>query len=148
MRTKRIALFLPKPFQWVLFGAFATSWFTGLAFFILRDFFVIEGDFGPENHAWQYPALTVHGLAAFLMMILFGAMVAAHLPMGWRTKRSRFWGITLMSAVSLQIITAYLLYYIAGDASREIVGLIHLIIGILLPIVLYTHIKAGIKGRP
>lgn len=129
----------------VLFITLAVSWFTGLGFFLLDTFFQIEGEFGIEKSPWQNPALTIHGASAFLMMVWFGGLVATHVPMGWRTKRLRFWGITLISAIALQIFTAYLLYYLANEFARETIKWAHLVVGLTLPAILTGHILAGIK---
>lgn len=141
----RISLKLPFILRLLLYLSLAVSWFTGLGFFLLDTFFQIEGEFGPQKHPWQNPALTLHGGAAFIMMIWFGAMLSAHVPMGWRTKRIRFWGITLVSCVALQIFTAYLLYYVGHELTRETVKWIHLAVGLSLPLILTSHIRAGRK---
>lgn len=147
MKLGRMTLTIPKLYQRVLFWTLATSWVTGIAFFILREFITVEGDFGPERHPWQYPTLMIHGFAAFLMIIGFGGLLFAHIPHSWRSKRERLWGLTLACAVGFQVITAYLLYYMDGEFSRELVGYIHLGIGALLPMLLVTHIISGIKNR-
>ena len=148
MKLKRINMRVPKPLQYALFCTLGTSWVTGLTYFILRDFFQIEGAFGPEKHPFQMPALTIHGAAAFLMMMWFGAFLAAHLPYTWKSKRSRYFGIGLISLIGTLVISGYLLYYIPGEDARVIVGYTHLVVGACLPIILATHIITGIKGRP
>ena len=147
MKLKRITLKVPKTFQYLLFATLATSWCSGITFFILNRFITVEGDFGPQKHPWQFPAISTHGLAAFMMMILFGAMLASHVPMAWQTKRLRFWSITFVIAVSLQIITGYTLYYLASEDSREITGYFHLTVGFCLPIILAIHIISAAKNR-
>ncbi|PHR60661.1 MAG: hypothetical protein COA43_05820 [Robiginitomaculum sp.] len=143
--VKRISLKIPLNYRMVFFVTLAVSWFTGLGFFLLDTFFQIEGEYGMQKHALQSPALTLHGAAAFLMMIWFGGLVAAHVPMGWRTQRLRFWGISLLSLIGLQIVTAYGLYYLSHEISREVIQWVHLIVGGILPFVLVGHIVAGIK---
>ncbi len=145
MAIKRIGLKIPKIFRSILFITLGTSWVTGIIFFILRDFVTIEGEFGPQKHPMQFPILTIHGAAAFLMMIWFGSMVSAHIPMGWRIKKLRFWGICMTSAVVTQIVTAYLLYYMTSEELRIIVGYIHLTVGFLLPFMLLVHIVKKVK---
>lgn len=147
MKLKRITARVPKLYQSILFTVLATSWVSGVTFFILNTFITVEGDFGPQKHPWQFPAISIHGFAAFSMMILFGAMLASHVPLTWKIKKLRLWGLTFVSAVSLQIITGYTLYYIAGENSRIFIGYIHLVIGISLPLLLTLHILSAVKRR-
>ena len=133
-----------------MFLTLALSWFSGLGFFILDTFFLTEGEFGMEKHPLQNPALTAHGAAAFLMMIWFGAAIGGHVPFSWRTRRLRILGVLLICHVSLQIITAYLLFYLGDLATREAVIWVHLCAGLMLPLTLFLHVRAAIKnsGRP
>ena len=147
MTLKRISLRIPKPFQLLLFSALATSWVSGITFFILNRFITIDGDFGPQKHPWQFPMISIHGFAAFSMMILFGAMVASHVPLAWRTNKQRLWGLSFIIATSIQIITGYTLYYLATEMSRDVTAYIHLSIGFLLPAILAIHVLEASKSR-
>ena len=33
---------------------FTLAWCSGVVFFILKTWFMVEGDFGPENHPYQF----------------------------------------------------------------------------------------------
>jgi len=107
----------------------------------------IEGDFGPEKHPLQFPTLQLHGASAFLMMMSFGAMLAAHLPASWKTKRSRNIGITLASVVGLQMIGGYCLYYLSGEDIRQWISWFHLSLGVSLPLILSSHVVVGRRSR-
>lgn len=132
-----------------LFAVLSTSWCTGITFFVLNRWFVVEGDFGPEKHPWQFNVLKIHGAAAFLMMIVFGCLLAAHVPAGWRTKRLRVQGITLVSAQGFLIVSAYLLYYIGGEEFRTLVGYAHASVGFVFPFLLIWHLMSGrFRRRP
>tara|TARA_B110000503_G_scaffold126804_1_gene195825 strand:- start:451 stop:690 length:240 start_codon:yes stop_codon:yes gene_type:complete len=56
----------------------ATSSITGLAFFILNNFVNITGEFGLEKHPVQYPILKIHGAPSFLIVVVFGYFLSAH----------------------------------------------------------------------
>ena len=149
---KRIGLKLPKPMRLMLYGAFALSWFTGLGFYALETFFQVEGEFGISKHPLQNPALTIHGAAAFAMMMAFGALLSAHVPMGWRTGRVRGMGLTLIGAVALQVVTAWILYYAGNPDIQKAAKWAHLIVGASLPAVLVVHIvqarRRKLAARP
>ena len=137
---KRIGLKVPSPMRLALYGIFALSWFTGVAFFVLETFFQVEGEFGVQKHPMQNPALTIHGASAFAMMMAFGALLSAHVPLGWRTGRARRIGLVLIGAVSLQVVTAWMLYYVGSYDAQKVAKWAHLIVGGALPVVLTGHI--------
>ncbi|MEM7359077.1 MAG: hypothetical protein AAF431_08270 [Pseudomonadota bacterium] len=143
---KPIGFKLHPRFRVMLYVLFFVSWFSGLGFFVLDTFFQIEGDFGPEKHPLQGSALLVHGAAAFLMMITFGGLLFAHVPMTWKTGRVRRVGILMIVVVSCQVITGYLLYYLASEFAREIVFWTHLSVGTSLPLMLLIHIRLARKS--
>ena len=119
----------------------ATSWITGLTFFILNKFFIINGEFGIGYHPWQFPILKIHGASSFFIMVIFGYFLASHVKKNWYSKNKKpLLGIVLLSMPILSMITAYTLYYISSDTSRNIVGYIHFFIGFFLPFVLVAHI--------
>lgn len=142
-RIHRVGLRLPPLFRWFLYAIVCCSWFTGLVFFILREFLVIEGDFGPQMHPLQFPTLLVHGLCAFLMIFGAGGMLFAHVPHGWKSGKQRVLGSAITSVVLLQVLTGYLLYYLDGDVTRDLAGYIHLGIGVFVPFILLAHVKTG-----
>jgi len=142
-----ISITLPPLFRRSLYTITALSWCTGIAFFILNNWITVEGDFGPEKHPLQFPTLQLHGASAFLMMMSFGAILAAHVPASWKTQRSRNMGITLTSIVGLQVISAYGLYYLSNEDIRLWLSWFHLGLGVSLPLVLGTHVVMGLRSR-
>ena len=143
----RVGARIPGSYRTILFLILTLSWTTGLTFFVLNPWVTTEGDFGPEKHPWQSSVLKIHGAAAFIMMIGFGYMLASHIPAGWRTKRLRRVGLSLVISESLLISSGYLLYYAAGDGFREMVSYIHTAIGFGFPFLLATHIYLGLRRR-
>lgn len=137
---------IPFNFRVALFSLLTASWVSGVVFYILHRWFVIEGEFGPEKHSWQQPVLMIHGASAFLMMICYGALLFAHVPSSWKLNRLRYLGISLVVAFAFQIITAYLLYYLSNEDVREIVANMHAFNGLLIPFLLTTHIVVGIRS--
>lgn len=140
----RIGFRIPLTYRAILFGGLAGSWFTGLTFYYMNNWVTVEGAFGPMKHPAQQFVIMGHGAAAFIMLMCFGVLVVNHLPSAWRLRRSRYLGITLTTLFSFQIITAYVLYYIAGEESRALVSNLHAFSGASIPIVLIGHI---IRGR-
>jgi ABC-type proline/glycine betaine transport system permease subunit len=135
-------------FKKTLYSFFALSWITGIAFFILNKWLLVEGEFGLEKHPWQSTILTSHGLSAFILLMIIGAIFINHTPIAWRIHRMRKIGIVLTTITSLQIISAYLLYYVSIESLRSISVYLHLSIGIGLPLILIIHVKLGKRKVP
>jgi len=135
-----IKLKIPNKIRLSLYTALFISLVTGVTFFIMNTWVYVEGDFGPEKHPWQFSVLKTHAFSAFFIMLFYGAMWATHVQYGWRSKLSRRTGIAIVSVLGLQIISAYLLYYMANEGMRDITRYIHLGVGLSIPLVLYVHI--------
>ena len=143
----RISVKMPHWLKRLLFGVLTLSWLSGVTFYVLNRWFGIEGEFGTQKHPWQYPVLQIHGFAAFIMLMSLGAVIAHHVPAAWKTKRLRWAGISLFSVLGVQLISAYLLYYLGNEDIRPIVSTIHTYNGLCIPLVLTVHIMLGIRSR-
>lgn len=135
---------IKKSIKNILYICLSSSLITGLLFFIFNEWIVVEGEFGPVKHPYQHRILIFHGLSAFILMMILGSIFTNHIPLGWKTKKLKKAGMILASFASIQIITAFLLYYMSGEA-RDYVKYLHLIIGTLLPFALIFHIVLGKK---
>ena len=108
---------------------------------------MIEGDFGPEAHFLQFPLLQIHGFSAFVMLLCLGAIFSAHVPSGWFGKHAKKSGVVVVSWITLSIISAYSLYYLVSEEWHEILANGHAILGVLLPLILFTHITIARKSK-
>ncbi len=138
-----VRLMIQPWFKKFFYTLLACSWVTGLVFFVLNTWVRVAGDFGPEKHPVQFIVLVIHGFSAFVMLMLLGALFSNHVPIAWRSRRLRKVGVALVSFAGTQILTAFLLYYVANEAIREWAMYIHLFTGLLLPFMLYLHIFLG-----
>lgn len=138
---------IPTTYRRLLYLALAVSWVTGIAFFILSRFITVEGDFGPEKHPLQFPTLMVHGAAAFIVMMGYGAVMMNHVSATWRLQRLRGFGITLLVVLLFQVISAYLLYYLSSDEIRGLFANLHALVGLSFPLILTIHIVTGRRQR-
>lgn len=142
-----VSLTITKKYRYFFYITLLISWVTGAGFWILRQFFFSEGDFGPESHVLQYPLLQIHGFAAFIMLLCLGAIFSAHIPKTWAAKRSRTSGISILSSVIISILSAYSLYYLVSEDWHELLGNGHALVGILSPLILYIHVHFARKSR-
>ena len=91
-------------------------------------------------------AMQIHGAAAMAALVLAGAMLPAHVPVGWAIRRNRASGAGTLALLALLAITGYLLYYAGGEALRRAASLLHLALGLALAPAFVAHIKT-VKGR-
>ncbi len=143
----RIALHFPRWAKAILYGNILLSLLTGSTWFALHRWGQIEGEFGPEKHPLEPWLIKIHGASAFLILIGFGYLLASHVHVGWRSRRNRVLGVTLLSTICLLIFTGYLLYYASADGFREGVSWTHLLTGLSLPVTLGLHVWWGHRRR-
>lgn len=147
---KLISLRIPVIYRRFLYVFLALSLCSGVLFFIFNQWVEIEGEFGPQKHPLQAIFIRVHGAAAFFMLMSFGALLAAHIPYGWKSTRSRKSGIFIATLALLQILLGYLLYYLANESIRQYTSYVHILFGLLMPLALYVHLrqrKTSIKSN-
>lgn len=94
------------------------------------------------------PLIALHGLAAMLMLLALGAVAVLHVRESWRRRSNRWSGAIVATAMTVLVITAFVLYYAGSEALRSVASDLHLLVGIGLPVVLVIHIVAGIRSRP
>ena len=143
----RISTKIPKNYRYYLYLSLALSCLSGTAFWLLRNYGFVEGDFGPEAHFLQYPALQLHGFAAFSMLLCLGAIFTAHIPNTWYAKRAKNSGVILTTVLSLSALSAYSLYYLVNEDWHELLGNSHAALGLILPLFLILHVKVARKSR-
>lgn len=97
--------------------------------------------------ATQVWLLRLHGLAAMLVLICFGALLPAHIRIAWALHRNRVLGATLFAVVVLLTLTGYSLYYSVGDTMRSLSSTIHFCVGVAAPALLMLHIYRGRAAR-
>ena len=134
-------------YRYLLYIVLALSCFTGAGFWLVRHYFMVDGDFGVEPHFLQYPLLQAHGFLAFVMLLALGAIYASHVAKTWSSGRAKKSGTWLLSNTVLSLLSAYALYYLVNQEWHEFLGNTHAILGLLLPVGLIIHINIARKSR-
>ena len=103
--------------------------------------------------AFEAWSMRIHGLAAFAVLFVFGALAASHVPQGWRLSHRWRWarqrgsGVILCSLAGILALTGYLLYYFAPETVRPALGWLHSGLGVAMAVVVAAH-RRGADGRP
>ena len=74
--------------------------------------------------------MKVHGAAAMASMLLFGGLLARHVPCGWKTRANRVSGASLLAAALWLLLSGYALYYAGSEPLRVFASQSHFWIGL------------------
>lgn len=141
---------IPLNYRLFLFTVILVAWLSGIGTYILQEWVRVDTELGLSNHPQQYNIRRIHGVSAFLMMIIYGYMLASHVPASWKQNRQRISGIILLSAQFILIASGYFIYYFAkiDDWVTSYIKNTHLIVGILFPTMLIAHIIGAALTKP
>jgi hypothetical protein len=144
---KAVRAKIPLPYRLILIGALLTSWTTGITIYILQKWVRVQGEFGLTYHPFQSDSRQIHGAAAFAMMIIYGYLLASHVPYGWKQQRQRKLGLLLLGLQFLLILSGYIIYYTANETLQHFTATAHIITGLTFPLILIAHIALALKAR-
>ena len=130
--------------RYFLYAVLALLFLSGVAWAYWNYLAASPGDFETSAKAW---AMKIHGAAAMAVLVLIGMLLSAHVRFAWRARRNRANGSIFLSAFAVLAITGYGLYYAGGERLRAWTSWIHLIVGVVLPILLLIHIFLGRRTR-
>lgn len=116
---------------------------SGVGWLIAHYFLAAASEFGDPHHGSEPWWLRLHGAAAMGFLVIFGALLPAHIVAAWRSKKNRLSGGLMIAVVALLGFTAYGLYYASSDTLRSWLSAIHWTTGILATGVLVWHVLIG-----
>jgi hypothetical protein len=137
--TKRRPSNLPRWQELAVYFSFGLLLVTGIAWLVFDIWVRVPGDFGPEHHPAEHWTLIVHAIGAYAFLVILGAMIPVHIPLGWHQRRNLKSGISLLTICGLLGLTALGLYYIGDDALRSWTSLIHWAVGLVALPALLIH---------
>jgi hypothetical protein len=138
---------LDPRFRFALYAAFFALFTTGIGW-LLADKMKEAPSTG---EAWQMASaylLMIHGGAAMVVLMMFGALVPLHVQRAWRSQRNRVMGAIMLTCNAVLIITSFGIYYAGSEALRPWMSNIHIGVGLCLPILLLIHIVMGRRSTP
>ncbi len=147
MTPPRRPMNLPRWQELAVYISGAILLFTGIAWLILDTWVRTEGEFGPEHHPAEHWILIAHGIGAYAFLLILGALIPVHIPLGWRQKRNRVTGVTVLVVCAILSVTALGLYYVGEDVARSSVSLIHWLVGVAAAGILLIHVTRGRSRR-
>lgn len=130
----------------MLYGISALLWLSGTVWLYFRYYPPMQGEFGVQSHPAQTFCMKLHGAAAMGFLVILG-MALYHIPPGWRKKRQRPSGLSLLVICCLLILTGWGLYYSGNDDRRGFISASHSILGVLLPMIIFFHVWRIVRRR-
>jgi len=127
----------------ILFISIGILFITGLAWLIIHNFFYSETDFGITPSPIEPALLKIHGLAAPVFLMVFGALFPTHISRAFKARINMKTGLFLLAILFLLITTGYSLYYIGSENLLKTSSLTHSILGVICVPLLIGHIITG-----
>ena len=134
---------LPRWARRMVYAVSALVFVSGAAWLWLHHFATVQGEFGPEASPAEHPALVLHGVAAAVMLWLFGLLWLAHVRRAWHARRNRRSGGTMATLLALLALSGLGLYYVGNDNARDWIGTAHWVAGFIAAAALPIHIWRG-----
>lgn len=123
-----------------VYGSSALLFLTGAAWLVAHTWMRVEGDFGDMPHPLERWSLQAHGAVAMLFLMALGSLVRGHIRAGWRAKRSRLSGATMVAASAALVVSGWCLYYVGNEEARALISQLHWLLGLAGPIIIVAHV--------
>ena len=123
-----------------VYGSSALLFLTGAAWLVAHTWMRVEGEFGDMPHPLERWSRQAHGALAMLFLMALGSLVRGHIRAGWRSKRSRLSGATMVAASATLIVSGWCLYYVGDEDVRAFTSQVHWLLGLAGPIIIGAHV--------
>lgn len=118
----------------LLIGVLIFLWISGTCWVALTFWNASQ-----SHYRVPYVFMKIHAAFALVFLVMLGSLWG-HVQRAWALGVNRLSGMMLIFVAGLLGITAWMLYYVVDDGIRNVVSLIHWVIGVLLPLILFGHI--------
>lgn len=140
---------LPRWQELAAYASFGLLALTGIAWLMLDEWVRVDGAFGPEHHPAQAWALVLHGVLAYVFLVIAGMLVPGHMRLGWSAGRNRGTGIAVTALSLLLAVTGLLLYYASDERLRSSTSLLHWSFGLGGTAIFLLHaVRGRFNGSP
>ncbi len=129
-----------RRFIYFLFAALSLS---GGLWLIAHYFLRTQSEFGESIHPWEHPAMQAHAAFALALCIISGSLIHWHIKRANDAACNRKSGWTMVGLMLILLLSGYGLLYLANDDSHAWWSLVHWVIGLGSPALLWLHIVLG-----
>ena len=135
---------------WLLDGSVAISFFSGLAYWVMREFLRPSDPFSIVGHPWQPHMLAAHVLVGPVFVLALGLILRDHVIARFRAGRplpGRASGVATVLVAAPMVATGYLLQIATDPGLRRFLGAAHLLSGLLFGALFAGHVVASVLRR-
>jgi len=119
---------------------------TGVVYFWMKHGMTTDDPFALVNHPWQPHMLSLHVLAAPVLLVIFGIVFNSHIGRKLRSCRpNRRTGMTSLVTFGLMTLSGYLLQVVTAPDARRAVLVVHLVTGAVFAISYTVHLAIGLR---
>ncbi|MFV0595166.1 hypothetical protein [Shewanella sp.] len=87
----------------------------------------------------RLPAVVMHVLLGWQMLMLLGALWHSHISAGWRKKLNHRSGLMMSLSLLAQALTGVGLYYLSSELAQLAASLLHTFLGLLVCVGFVWH---------
>lgn len=129
--------------RYALYALVTVLFASGLAWLLAHYFLRVAGEFGENIHPLEHWSMQAHGAFIVPLSVLAGGLLFQHMRRAYRARRNRKSGWSMIISLVWLALTGYALYYFASETLRPYWSVAHWIIGLILPPLLWLHIRLG-----
>ncbi|MCH1929203.1 hypothetical protein L9G16_03345 [Shewanella sp. A25] len=123
----------PNWFFWMIILCVVVTTLTGLFMFPWVMEFKLQWDIDLGlSGDLRLPAVVMHVLLGWLMLMLLGALWHSHIRAGWRKKLNYVSGLVTSFSLLLLACSGIGLYYFSSETAQLLASLLHTFLGLLL----------------
>ncbi len=131
-----------RRFKFILYSTLYGLYLTGLADWILQNWFKINLGFGVAPRPSAIWFLRTHAIFGLTFLMIFGYLIRTHIQPGLRTRRQIVSGLLVLSPIVFLILTVPFLYYAGDESFKQIVAAVHTYVGLVLFLPFLLHSRA------
>jgi hypothetical protein len=126
-----------------IYAVFTLLALSGTAWLVARYWMRPVTEFGESIHPLEPLSMKVHGGMAMLMLFFLGSLMNAHIRRALKAGRNLVTGWGMICTMLLLVGSGFGLYYLAGEANRNIWSAVHWIVGLAVMLLFVAHVKLG-----
>ena len=121
---------------------------TGVLWLIFHYFMRTESEFGFKSHPLEAFWLDLHGIFGYFSLWAFGMLWITHIVRGWNVRWRRWSGGFLVGFTVVLALTGLGIYYIDSRDIRELVVIVHWVLGLVALAIFLIHWLSKSEAHP
>jgi heme A synthase len=90
-------------------------------------------------------SVATHTTSSYLLFLIIGALSTIHMRAGFIKRKNKISGVLLVLCFFVMMLSGVGLFYLADEELITLASLVHMVLGLLLPLVFIMHFINGKK---